>query len=136
MCLAVAGKSFFKRRKVPIPVNLERKDWSAQIQKALSATYLNKNGGSCISIRCTAADLHAAHASGCHGSSVASAFPVVNACCSPARQHKHNRLAVGAGMHTHLSTFWYYCIETAADRELTCSVPAELPRAPCLGKSV
>lgn len=46
-----AGKSFFKKRKVPIPVNLERKDWAAQIQKALDGTYLNKNGGSCLSIR-------------------------------------------------------------------------------------
>lgn len=49
--LQTAGKSFFKKRKVPIPVNLERKDWAAQIQKALDGTYLNKNGGSCLSIR-------------------------------------------------------------------------------------
>lgn len=45
------GKSFFKKKKVPIPVNLQAKDWSAQIQKALSGTYLNKNGGNCLSIR-------------------------------------------------------------------------------------
>ena len=48
-----AGKSFFKKKKVPIPVNLQTKDWSAQIQKALSGTYLNKNGGNCLSIRYT-----------------------------------------------------------------------------------
>lgn len=47
------GKSFFKKKKVPIPVNLQAKDWSAQIQKALSGTYLNKNGGNCLSIRYT-----------------------------------------------------------------------------------
>lgn len=45
------GKSFFKKKKVPIPVNLQARDWSAQIQKALSGTYLNKNGGNCLSIR-------------------------------------------------------------------------------------
>ncbi len=32
-------------------MNLQAKDWSAQIQKALSGTYLNKNGGNCLSIR-------------------------------------------------------------------------------------
>lgn len=45
------GKSFFKKKKVPIPVNLQTKDWSGQIQKALSGTYLHRNGGNCLSVR-------------------------------------------------------------------------------------
>ncbi|KAL3138723.1 hypothetical protein ABBQ32_006478 [Trebouxia sp. C0010 RCD-2024] len=45
------GKSFFKKKKLPIPVNLQTKDWSSQIQKALSGTYLHRNGGNCLSVR-------------------------------------------------------------------------------------
>lgn len=45
------GKSFFKKKKVPIPVNLQTKDWSSQIQKALGGTYFHRNGGNCLSVR-------------------------------------------------------------------------------------
>ena len=62
LVLCAAGKSFFKKKKVPIPVNLQTKDWSAQIQKALSGTYLNKNGGNCLSIRYS---IHLLAASAC-----------------------------------------------------------------------
>mmetsp|Transcript_22823 Transcript_22823/g.57245 ORF Transcript_22823/g.57245 Transcript_22823/m.57245 type:complete len:258 (+) Transcript_22823:172-945(+) len=45
------GKSFFKKKKQPIPVNLATKDWSAQVEKALGATYMFNSGGSCLNIK-------------------------------------------------------------------------------------
>lgn len=51
-CRGAAGKSFFKKKKQPIPVNLATKDWSAQVEKALGATYMFNSGGSCLNIKC------------------------------------------------------------------------------------
>lgn len=45
------GKSFFKKKKQPIPIDLCAKDLPAQIRKACSATYMFKNSGTCINIR-------------------------------------------------------------------------------------
>lgn len=45
------GKSFFKKKKQPVPVNLKGKNWSGQIKKACEATYLFLSGGSSLSIR-------------------------------------------------------------------------------------
>ncbi|BDA43877.1 Ribosomal L1 domain-containing protein 1 [Coccomyxa sp. Obi] len=45
------GKSFFKKKKQPIPVDLTVKDWAAQVRKATEATYLHHTGGTCINIR-------------------------------------------------------------------------------------
>lgn len=39
-----AGKSFFKKKKQPVPVRLTGKDWAAQIRKACEATYLFWSG--------------------------------------------------------------------------------------------
>lgn len=39
-----AGKSFFKRKKQPVPVRLTGKDWAGQIRKACEATYLFWSG--------------------------------------------------------------------------------------------
>ena len=44
------GKSFFKKKKQPIPVNLKSKDWAAQVRKACEATYMFL-GGSSLSVR-------------------------------------------------------------------------------------
>ncbi len=38
------GKSFFKKKKQPVPVRLTGKDWAAQIRKACEATYLFWSG--------------------------------------------------------------------------------------------
>lgn len=46
-----SGKSFFKKKKQPIAIDLEAKDWAGQIKKALRSTYMFKTGGSCITIR-------------------------------------------------------------------------------------
>lgn len=47
----VLGKSFFKSKKQPIPVDLSRKDWAGPVKDAVSATYLFKGGGSCVNIK-------------------------------------------------------------------------------------
>ncbi len=46
-----AGKSFFKKKKQPIPVDLRSKDWAAQIRKACASTHMFLSTGSSISIR-------------------------------------------------------------------------------------
>jgi ribosome biogenesis protein UTP30 len=45
------GKSFFKKKKQPIPVDLRKADWGAQISKALAATYMYPGSGTSVSIR-------------------------------------------------------------------------------------
>lgn len=45
------GKSFFKKKKQPIPVDLRSKDWAAQIEKACQCTHMFESAGSCINIR-------------------------------------------------------------------------------------
>lgn len=45
------GKSFFKKKKQPVPVKLSGKDWGKQIEKACEATYLFMSGGSSLTIR-------------------------------------------------------------------------------------
>lgn len=40
------GKSFFKKKKQPIPVQLTGKDWAGQVRKACGATYLFLTGSS------------------------------------------------------------------------------------------
>mmetsp|Transcript_39711 Transcript_39711/g.98274 ORF Transcript_39711/g.98274 Transcript_39711/m.98274 type:complete len:334 (+) Transcript_39711:266-1267(+) len=45
------GKSFFKKKRQPIPVDLTKKDWPAQIRKAASATYMHMGAGTCLSVK-------------------------------------------------------------------------------------
>uniref|UniRef100_A0A6T8UZ74 Ribosomal protein L1 n=1 Tax=Chlamydomonas leiostraca TaxID=1034604 RepID=A0A6T8UZ74_9CHLO len=45
------GKSFFRKKKQPIPINITAKDFPAQVKKACAATYMFKNSGTCINIR-------------------------------------------------------------------------------------
>ena len=45
------GKTFFKKKKQPVPVRLRGKDWKGQIEKALGATYAFIGGGTCVNIR-------------------------------------------------------------------------------------
>jgi ribosome biogenesis protein UTP30 len=45
------GKSFFKKKKHPIPVTLTRQQWKGQITQACSSTYLYVGGGSCSVIK-------------------------------------------------------------------------------------
>jgi ribosome biogenesis protein UTP30 len=45
------GKSFFKKKKQPVPVRLTGKDWAAQVRRACEATYLILTGGSSLNVR-------------------------------------------------------------------------------------
>ncbi|KDQ09448.1 hypothetical protein BOTBODRAFT_69143 [Botryobasidium botryosum FD-172 SS1] len=45
------GKMWFKAKKQPIPVNLKKKDVKAELEKAVSATYMHQNKGTCTSIK-------------------------------------------------------------------------------------
>ena len=45
------GKSFFKKKKQPVPVDLTKKDWAAQIRKAAAATYAHVGAGTCIHVK-------------------------------------------------------------------------------------
>lgn len=45
------GKSFFKKKKQPIPVDLAWGSWAAAVAAACRATYLHNQGGTCLSIR-------------------------------------------------------------------------------------
>lgn len=43
---SLIGKTFFKKKKHPIPVKLTGKDWAGQIRKACGCTYLHLKGSS------------------------------------------------------------------------------------------
>jgi len=45
------GKTFFQKKRHPLPVDLTKKDWAAQIRRAADATYLYLNGGSSLNVR-------------------------------------------------------------------------------------
>mmetsp|Transcript_15882 Transcript_15882/g.47796 ORF Transcript_15882/g.47796 Transcript_15882/m.47796 type:complete len:285 (+) Transcript_15882:251-1105(+) len=45
------GKTFFKKKKQPIPVDLTKADWGAQVARACAATYMYPASGSSLSIR-------------------------------------------------------------------------------------
>jgi ribosome biogenesis protein UTP30 len=45
------GKTFFKKKKHPIPVALKGKNWAASIRRACDSTYLYISGGSCSDVR-------------------------------------------------------------------------------------
>lgn len=45
------GKSFFKKNRQPVPVDLTKKDWPAQIRKAAAATYVHMGAGTCINVK-------------------------------------------------------------------------------------
>ena len=48
---SITGKSFFKKKKQPIPIKLTGKNWGAQVERALGATYLYWGGGNTLTIR-------------------------------------------------------------------------------------
>ena len=45
------GKSFFKKKRQPVPVDLTKRDWPAQIRKAAAATYVHMGAGTAISVK-------------------------------------------------------------------------------------
>lgn len=45
------GKTFFKKKRHPIPVDLTKSDWAAQVQRAARATYLYITGGTSTMVR-------------------------------------------------------------------------------------
>lgn len=45
------GKSFFKKKKHPIPVDLRKKDWKKQIEAACGSTFLYIKGGTCSVVK-------------------------------------------------------------------------------------
>ncbi|KAG8700180.1 hypothetical protein FRC08_004861 [Ceratobasidium sp. 394] len=45
------GKMFFEAKKQPIPVNLQRKELKAELERAVSSTYMHQNQGTCTAIK-------------------------------------------------------------------------------------
>ncbi|OUS47721.1 ribosomal protein L1p/L10e family-domain-containing protein [Ostreococcus tauri] len=45
------GKNFFKKKKQPVAVDLTKKDWVAQVKRAVSATYMHIAGGTCVNVK-------------------------------------------------------------------------------------
>ncbi|KIM24721.1 hypothetical protein M408DRAFT_10855 [Serendipita vermifera MAFF 305830] len=45
------GKAFFKKKKQPIPVNLLKKDLKAELESAISSTYMHQNAGTSLAIK-------------------------------------------------------------------------------------
>jgi len=45
------GKTFFKKKKQPVAVDLTKKDWVSQVHRAVSSTYLHINGGTCVNVK-------------------------------------------------------------------------------------
>ncbi|KAL6977860.1 hypothetical protein U1Q18_026643 [Sarracenia purpurea var. burkii] len=45
------GKEFFKKKKIPVPVDLTHKNWKEQIEKACSSALLYLRTGTCSSVR-------------------------------------------------------------------------------------
>ncbi|EFJ44720.1 hypothetical protein VOLCADRAFT_82719 [Volvox carteri f. nagariensis] len=45
------GKSFFKKKKQPVPINLRKANWAAEIKKACACTYLFKGTGTSVNIK-------------------------------------------------------------------------------------
>ncbi|CAG9462145.1 unnamed protein product [Pedinophyceae sp. YPF-701] len=45
------GKTFFRKKRQPVPVDLRGANWGAQVRKALGATYLYLSQGTCLSVR-------------------------------------------------------------------------------------
>lgn len=45
------GKQFFKKRKVPVPLDLKKKNWKEQVEKACSSGLLNIRTGTCSVVR-------------------------------------------------------------------------------------
>ncbi|EIM86129.1 ribosomal protein L1 [Stereum hirsutum FP-91666 SS1] len=45
------GKNFFNAKKQPIPVCLTRKDLKGELERAITATYMHQNQGSCTSVK-------------------------------------------------------------------------------------
>ena len=45
------GKTFFKKKRQPVPVDLTKKDWPAQVRKAAAATYARRGAGTCVSVK-------------------------------------------------------------------------------------
>ncbi|KAL6760405.1 ribosomal protein L1p/L10e family-domain-containing protein [Haematococcus lacustris] len=55
------GKSFFKKKKQPIPIKVTAADFPAQVQKACSATYMFSHAGTCINIKVALSSQSTAH---------------------------------------------------------------------------
>ena len=45
------GKTFFRKKKQPIPVDLTTRDWGRRVKDAVQATYLYRPTGNSISIK-------------------------------------------------------------------------------------
>nr|KYP59028.1 Ribosomal L1 domain-containing protein 1 [Cajanus cajan] len=45
------GKHFFKKRKIPVPVDLSKKNWKEQVEKACSSAMLFMRTGTCSVVR-------------------------------------------------------------------------------------
>ncbi|GIL92896.1 hypothetical protein Vretimale_14809 [Volvox reticuliferus] len=55
------GKSFFKKKKQPIPIDLRKGNWAAEVKKACARTYMFKHSGTCINIKVGRSSFAPAH---------------------------------------------------------------------------
>ena len=49
------GKSFFKKKKQPIPVDLAHEDWGTAVRRATAGAYFFVSAGGCSAVRCARA---------------------------------------------------------------------------------
>ncbi|KAI8049690.1 ribosomal protein L1/ribosomal biogenesis protein [Syncephalis plumigaleata] len=57
----VLGKKFFEKKKLPIPVDLSKKNLKAEIMRACHSTYMSLSAGTCLSIRIGHSGMSAKH---------------------------------------------------------------------------
>ena len=51
MCPSATGKSFFKRKRQPIPIDCTRNTWKTQVETATQSTYMFQPAGNTVSIK-------------------------------------------------------------------------------------
>lgn len=51
--ISFAGKTFFRKKKQPVPINLQSSEWGRTVKAATEATYMFAPKGNSISIRYT-----------------------------------------------------------------------------------
>ncbi len=49
--MGLAGKTFFRKKKQPVPVSIQGREWGRTVKAAVEATYMFTPKGNSISIR-------------------------------------------------------------------------------------
>ena len=58
---ALLGKTFFKKRRQPIPIDATKADLGAQIRKAAASTYAHAGAGTCLHVKVGTPSMSAKH---------------------------------------------------------------------------